>query len=477
MTVHSNYVDGQWVAASEGVANRNPSDLGDVVGHYAHADAKVAQDAVQAACRAQTAWASTPPLDRSRMLQRVARGIEARAEDFARLLSREEGKTLAEARGEAQRAADVFAYYANEIFRQQGELHDSIRPGVTVEVTREPIGVALLITPWNLPLAIPAWKTAAALAYGNCVVLKPSEVSPGSAWLLAQEIHAAGFPPGAFNLVMGTGAELGRTLLEHPGVAGVSFTGSVPTGRKIVDDAIGSYKKVQLEMGGKNALVVLDDADLGIAVDCALDGAFFATGQRCTASSRLVVTKGIYERFMAQMRLRMSQLRVGHALDADTQIGPVASREQFERDLSYIALARSEGGDVVGGEPLQRNSDGYYLSPCLVSGLSNSARVCREEIFGPVTCAIMVSDYEEALATANDTVFGLSSGICTTSLKHASHFRRHSQTGLAMVNMPTSGVDFHVPFGGRKASSYGSRELGRYAAEFFTTPKTSYIRT
>jgi alpha-ketoglutaric semialdehyde dehydrogenase len=476
MKVHSNYVDGQWVQASEGVANINPSDIGDVVGHYAHADVSLARDAVQAASRAHPAWVSMSPLERSRLLQRVARGIETRAEEFAQLLSREEGKTLAEARGETQRAADVFSFYANEIFRQPGELHDSIRPGVTVEVTREPIGVALLITPWNLPLAIPAWKTAAALCYGNCVVLKPSEIAPGSAWLLAEEIHAAGFPPGVFNLLMGTGSALGRTLLEQPEIVGVSFTGSVPTGRRIADAAIGSYKKLQLEMGGKNALIVLDDADLGTAVDCALDGAFFATGQRCTASSRLIVTKGIYERFMTEMRHKMSKLRIGNALASETQIGPVASREQFERDLTYIALARSEGGEVVGGEPLKRNSDGFYLSPCLVSGLPNSARVCREEIFGPVSCVIAVSDYEEALSTANDTQFGLSSGICTTSLKHASHFRRHSEAGLAMVNMSTSGVDFHVPFGGRKASSYGSREQGRHAAEFFTSVKTAYIR-
>lgn len=476
MKVHPNYVDGRWIEASEGAANLNPSDIDDVVGYYAAADENLAQAAVDAAHRAQPTWALSSPLDRSRMLQRVSRGIEARIEDFARLLSREEGKTLAEARSEAQRAADLFSFYASEIFRQPGELHDSIRPGVTVEVTREPIGVALLITPWNLPLAIPAWKTAAALAYGNAVVLKPSELAPGSAWLLAEAIHAAGCAPGVFNLVMGTGAALGRTLLDAPGIAGISFTGSVATGRRIADAAIGSYKKIQLEMGGKNPLIILEDADLDVAVDCALDGAFFATGQRCTASSRLIVAKGVHERFMAAMHDRMSSLRVGHALDEETQIGPVANSEQFERDLSYIELARREGGKVRGGEPVKCDSNGYYLSPCLVEGLPNSARVCREEIFGPVACVIVVSDYEEALATANDTAFGLSSGICTTSLKYALHFRRHSQAGLAMVNMSTSGVDFHVPFGGRKASSYGSREQGRHAAEFFTSVKTAYVR-
>ncbi|MBT2305213.1 aldehyde dehydrogenase family protein [Variovorax paradoxus] len=476
MTVHANYVDGRWIAGSDAIANINPSNVDDVVGHYAHADARLAREAVLAAHHAQASWGLSSPMQRSRPLQAVARGLETRIEEIALLLSREEGKTLGEARGEIQRAAEIFSYYAGETLRQAGGLHDSVRHGVTVEVTREPIGVVALITPWNVPLAIPAWKVAPALAYGNCVVLKPSEVAPGSAWLLSEIIAAAGFPPGVFNLVMGTGAELGRALLDAPELAGVSFTGSVPTGRSIADAAISGYKKLQLEMGGKNALVVLNDADLDLAVECALDGAFLATGQRCTASSRLIVTKGIYGRFVDEMNRRMSALRVGDALDNQTQIGPVASRAQFERDLHYIALARSEGGTVTGGEPLKRDHEGFFLSPCLVTDLGNNARVCREEIFGPVACVIAVNDYEEALATANDTQFGLSSGIVTTSLKHASHFRRHSQAGLVMVNMSTSGVDFHVPFGGRKSSSYGSREQGQHAAEFFTTTKTSYIR-
>ncbi|MBT2305109.1 aldehyde dehydrogenase family protein [Variovorax paradoxus] len=476
MKIHCNYIDGEWISATSGVANINPSNTDETVGWFAHGDARLAQDAVSAAGHARAAWAATGPLQRARLLEAVAAGIAARAAEFANTLSREEGKTLPEAQGETQRAEDIFRYYAGEVLRQAGELHDSIRPGVTVEVTREPIGVALLITPWNLPLAIPAWKTAAALAFGNCVILKPSEVAPACAWLLADVIHAAGFPPGVFNLVMGTGAELGPALLDNTIVSGVSFTGSVPTGRRIADASIATYKKLQLEMGGKNALVVLDDAELNIAVECALDGAFFATGQRCTASSRLVVTRGIYDRFVEEMLRRMSQVRIGHALNPETQIGPVVSQDQLERDLGYIALAKQEGGDLTGGELLERPHPGHYLSPCLVTGLRNDARVCREEIFGPVACVIKVSDYEEALAIANDTQFGLSSGICTTSLKHASHFRRHSQAGLAMVNMSTSGVDFHVPFGGRKASSHGSREQGRHAVEFFTAMKTSYIR-
>ena len=450
--------------------------MGDIVGYYAHADAHIAQEAVLAAHHAKTSWGQAPLMERSRLLQSVSKGLEVRIDEISMILSREEGKTLPEARGEVQRAADIFNYYANEIFRKPGEVHDSIRHGVTIEITREPIGVVLLITPWNLPIAIPAWKVAAALAYGNCVVLKPSEVAPGSAWLLTEIIHLAGFPKGVFNLVMGTGSNLGKAMIEQPEVAGISFTGSVATGRHIANTAISSCKKLQLEMGGKNALIVLDDAELNLAVECAIDGAFFATGQRCTASSRIIVTKGIYEVFVSEFLRRTSELRIGDALDSRTQIGPVASRVQFERDLSYIELAASEGGKVTGGEVLKSQHEGFFLSPCLVTDIPNDSRVCREEIFGPIACVIPVADYDEALATANDTEFGLSSGICTTSLKYASHFRRHSQAGLAMINMPTSGVDFHVPFGGRKSSSYGSREQGQHAVEFFTVTKTSYIR-
>lgn len=469
-------IDGQWCEATENIENINPSDLSDPVCRVANATAALARQAVEAAKRAQPAWAATGLQARAQMLKDISRGILARSQELAQTLAKEQGKTLPEARGEVQRAADIFDYFAGEVFRLGGELFQSVRSGVEVEISREPLGVVALITPWNFPIAIPAWKSAPALAFGNTVVLKPSEFTPATAFLFAQIIQDSGVPDGVFNLVLGTGAEIGQALLEHAAVSGVSFTGSSATGRKIAAAAIAGNKTLQMEMGGKNALVVLDDADLDIAVSCALDGAFYSTGQRCTASSRLIVTPGIYDRFVQQLSDKILALNVGHALDDNSQIGPVSNEPQLEKNLSYIEMARNEADSLIGGKRLQRPSEGYYLQPCLALDVDPRARIAREEVFGPFACVLRAQDYEHALAISNDTEYGLSSGICTQSLKYASHFRRNTQSGLAMVNMPTSGVDFHVPFGGRGASSYGSSEQGHHAREFFTCSKTSYIR-
>jgi aldehyde dehydrogenase (NAD+) len=334
-----------------------------------------------------------------------------------------------------------------------------------------------MITPWNFPIAIPAWKIAPALAYGNCVVIKPADLVPGCAWAIADILQRAGIPAGVFNLVMGRGSVVGQRILSHKGVDAITFTGSVGTGRKVAEAAIASepMKKVQLEMGGKNPMVVLDDADLAVAVEACVNGAFFSTGQRCTASSRLIVTEGIHDRFVAAMTERLQGLVVDDALKAGTQIGPVVDQSQLDQDLKYIQIAKDEGGKLVfGGEVLKRDTPGFYLQPALFTETTNAMRISREEVFGPVANIVRVKDYDEALAVANDTAFGLSSGICTTSLKHATHFRRNAEAGMVMVNLPTAGVDFHVPFGGRKGSSYGSREQGTYAREFFTTVKTAY---
>ncbi len=324
-------------------------------------------------------------------------------------------------------------------------------------------------------MAIPAWKIAPALAYGNTVVMKPADLVPGCAWALAEILAKAGLPAGVFNLVMGRGSVVGETLVNHPDVAAISFTGSVGTGRAIAAKAIARMAKVQLEMGGKNPLVVLDDADLPTAVNAATQGAYYSTGQRCTASSRLIVTAGIHDRFVAAMTEKLKSLKVDDALAAGTDIGPVVDQSQLDQDLAYIEVGKAEGARLaVGGERLTRGSEGYYLAPALFTDANNGMRIAREEIFGPVACVIRAAGYDEALALANDTEFGLCSGIVTTSLKHATHFKRHAQAGMVMVNLPTAGVDYHVPFGGRKGSSYGSREQGRYAAEFFTTVKTAY---
>ena len=409
------------------------------------------------------------------MLDAVGNAILARKDEIGRLLSREEGKTLAEGIGETARAGQVFKFFAGEALRVVGDLQASVRPGIDVEVTREPVGVVGLITPWNFPIAIPAWKAAPALAFGNCVVMKPADLTPGCAHILAELLAEAGCPPGVFNLVMGRGSVVGEAMLNHPDINAISFTGSVPTGRRIAVRCAETMKKVQLEMGGKNPMVILDDADLAVAVPACLNGAFFSTGQRCTASSRLIVQEGIHDAFVDAMSNAMKKLVIGDALDTATQIGPVVSESQLNANLSYVDLAREEGAEVIGGERLSLSQDGYYQAPALFVGSNNEMRINREEIFGPCASVIKVASFEEAVAVANDTEFGLSAGICTRSLKHASVFKKQSQAGMIMVNLPTAGVDYHVPFGGRKGSSYGSREQGRYAIEFYTTVKTSYV--
>lgn len=471
-----NYIGGEWVAGGSWAPNRSPSDLDDVIGEYAQADAAGTRAAVAAAVAAFRQWSVSSIQDRANILDKVGTDILARREEIGRLLAREEGKTLPEAIGETVRAGHIFKFFAGEALRLSGEKLPSVRPGVEVEVTREPLGVIGLITPWNFPIAIPAWKIAPALAFGNTVVFKPAQWTPGCAWVLAEILAASGLPPGVFNLVVGSGSVVGETIVEHPDVAAISFTGSVATGREIARKAIGRMARVQLEMGSKNPLVVLDDADLGIAVNVAVQGAYFSTGQRCTASSRLIVTEGIHDRFVAALTGKLGSLRVDNALIAGSDIGPVVEQPQLDQDLDYIALGQQEGARLaIGGERLERATQGHYLSPALFVDATNAMRISREEIFGPVACVIRARDYEEALAIANDTESGLSSGIVTTSLKYASHFQRHAQAGMVMVNLPTAGVDYHVPFGGRKASSYGPREQGRYAAEFYTTVKTTYI--
>lgn len=472
-----NYIAGEWVVGNEAAPNVNPSNTQDSLGEFARASAAEAQTAIDAAYDAFPAWAHSSIQTRHDLLKRIGDEILARKDELGRLLSREEGKTLPEGIGEVARAGQIFQFFAGECLRMAGEKLPSVRPAIDVEITREPVGVVGLITPWNFPIAIPAWKIAPALAYGNTVVFKPAELVPGSGHALAEIISRAGVPAGVFNLVMGRGSVVGEALLQSPKVAAISFTGSVPTGRRVAMSAITAdpMKKVQLEMGGKNPMVVLDDADLNVAVDCAINSAFFSTGQRCTASSRLIVTDGIHDRFVAAMQERMAKLVVDDALKAGTQIGPVVDQTQLDQDLKYIRIGQEEGAKLVaGGELLKREAPGFYLQPALFTEVANSMRVAREEIFGPVATVIRARDYDEALELSNDTPFGLSSGICTTSLKYASHFKRHAEAGMVMVNLPTAGVDYHVPFGGRKGSSYGPREQGRYAQEFYTIVKTAY---
>jgi aldehyde dehydrogenase (NAD+) len=474
MAVLNNLIAGEWTPGPDSILSLNPSDTNDVVGECAAASSAQVVQAVQAARAAFAQWSQTTTQVRSDLLHAVASELLARKEELGELLAREEGKTRLEGIGEINRAGQVFRFFAGEVVRFGGEKLPSVRPSIDIEVSRSPVGVIGVITPWNFPVAIPAWKIAPALAFGNTVVFKPSEITPVMGWTLVDVISKAGGPPGLINLVNGDGPTTGQAVVAN--VDAVSFTGSVPTGRVIARHAIERMIPVQCEMGGKNPLVVVDDADLDTAVSCAVDGAFFQTGQRCTASSRLIVTEGIHNRFVDAVAERLGTLVFDHALKPGTNVGPAVDREQYEKDLSYLEVGKKEGAKVrVQGGAVERSTPGYYVAPTLFVDTTNDLRINREEMFGPIATVIPVRDYEQALAVANDTDFGLSAGICTTSRKYARHFQANAQAGLVMVNLPTAGLDYHVPFGGTKASSYGPREQGRYAEDFYTVVKTSYL--
>ncbi|MGR9184359.1 aldehyde dehydrogenase family protein [Rhizobium leguminosarum] len=474
MTIYQNLIAGEWVG-SNATKNINPSDTNEVVGLYADGSADDTRNAIAAAKAAFPAWSRSGIWERHVILKKAGDEIMARKDELGALLAREEGKTLPEATGEVIRASQIFEFFAGEALRLAGEVLPSVRPNIGIEITREALGVIGIITPWNFPIAIPAWKIAPALCYGNTIVFKPAELVPACSWAIVDILHRAGLPKGVLNLVMGKGAVVGQAMLESPDVHGITFTGSTGTGRRVAAASIEHNRKFQLEMGGKNPMVVLDDADLNVAVEAAANSGFFSTGQRCTASSRLIVTEGIHDKFVAALTDKLKTLVVDNALKAGTHIGPVVDERQLKTDTDYIEIGRKEGAKLAfGGEVIARETPGFYLQPTLFTEATNQMRISREEIFGPVVSVIRVKDYDEALATANDTPFGLSAGIATTSLKHATHFKRNSEAGMVMVNLPTAGVDFHVPFGGRKGSSYGPREQGKYAAEFYTTVKTAY---
>ena len=472
--LHKNLIDGEWVGG-DGIPNINPSNTDEVVGLYARGTLDDTHRAIAAAKAAFPSWSRSGLLERHSILSKTAHEILARKEELGALLSREEGKTLPEGIGEATRAGQIFEFFAGEALRLSGETIPSVRPGVGVEITREPIGIVGIITPWNFPIAIPSWKIAPALCFGNTVVFKPADLVPGCSWAIVDILHRAGLPKGVLNLVMGKGSVVGQAMLDAKEINAFSFTGSVGTGRRVADASVKVMRKFQLEMGGKNPTIVLDDADLKVAVESVANSAFFSTGQRCTASSRIIVTEGIHDKFVAALSERVRNLKVGDALEKGIEVGPVVDPGQLKQDTDYIEIGKKEGAKLAaGGELLKLKTPGYYLQPTLFTEATNQMRISREEIFGPVASVIRVKDYEEALATSNDTEFGLSAGIVTTSLKYATHFKRNAEAGMVMVNVPTAGVDFHVPFGGRKGSSYGAREQGKYAAEFFTQVKTAY---
>ncbi|MDR5752129.1 MULTISPECIES: aldehyde dehydrogenase family protein [unclassified Caballeronia] len=454
------YLNGGWETGATVGLSLNPSDLDEPVGEYVRADARQTDAAIDAASAAFPEWSRSSGMRRAEALDAIGGELLARRAELGRLLAREEGKTLPEAIAEVTRAGHVFRFYAGEALRIGGAHRSWVRPNVDIDITREPLGVIGVVTPWSFPLAIPASKIAPALAFGNCVVFKPAERVPACAWALADIVSRSGLPAGVFNLVLGSGRQAGARIVANPLVQGVCFAGSAATATSVREAAAARETRVQLDTGGKNPLVVLNDADLDTAVDAAIDGAYFSAGQRATASSRLIVEAGMYDRFVDAMLARLATLDVDHALKKSVDIGPLADEAQLRKSLDTIASGRKEGAQLLhGGAPLERATRGFFLQPALFAG-THEMRIAREEIFGPVAVVIRADDAAHALHLANETPRALCAGICTQSLQHATHFRRYSQSALVTVNLPTTGVDHHVPFDN---------------TDFYTTTKTAYV--
>jgi alpha-ketoglutaric semialdehyde dehydrogenase len=464
------YINGGWETGATAGVSLNPSDLDDPIGEYVRADVRQTDGAIEAAHAAFRDWSFASAQRRADALDAIGSEMLARREELARLLAREVGNVLPEALAEATRAGQLFKLFAAEALRAFVEPLASARAGVDIDVTREPLGVVGVITPWSAPLAIAAAKIGAALAHGNCVVYKPAESAPACAAALASIISRAGLPAGVFNLVMGSGRKVGARIVAHPLVAAISFAGSSDTGARVLQAAAARQARVQLEMGGKNPFVVLADTDLDGAVHAALTGAFSATGQRSTAAARLIVERAVFAPFVDALQAKLAKLTVDHALKHGTDVGPVANAAQFERNLDYVRIGEQEGAQLLcGGRPLARATRGYFFEPALFIG-EPGHRIAREEIFGPLAVVLRADDYEHALHLANDSAYGLCAGICTRSLERARHFRRHVQSGLVTINLPTTAVEHHGPGGGRKASAYGASDAG-----FWTAVKTAYV--
>jgi aldehyde dehydrogenase (NAD+) len=477
---YGNFIGGEWVAPSTGTyaPDRNPASVDDIVGHFPVSGQKDALDAVAAAKAAFPGWAGTPGPARGRILWRAVELLRARLDELARTLCREEGKTFAEAKGEVMKGINLFEFFAGEGFRTHGKtLPSELRQTLTFTL-RQPLGVVALITPWNFPFAIPAWKSAPALVTGNTVVMKPASNTPATAALLAEVLHEAGLPKGVFNLVTGPGGAVGNTLVDHPDVQAVSFTGSNQIGMALNERCAKRGIKVTCEMGGKNPVVVMDDADLDLAVTGILQGAYGSTGQRCTATSRVVLQRGIAARVIERLVAGASALKVGNGLEPGIEMGPAVDESQLKTDLSYADIARSEGATVlVGGQRLTGGAydQGYFVSPAVVTGVKPGMRIHQEEVFGPLIAVVEVGDFEEALAVANGVEFGLSASLYTRDSNLAMKFVERAEVGMVHINNPTVGGEAQLPFGGWKHTGIGEREMAEEGAEFFTQLKTVFF--
>jgi alpha-ketoglutaric semialdehyde dehydrogenase len=469
-----NYVGGAWRTARSGETyeKRNPMRPDEVVGEFPACDERDVDDAVAAAQEAFPSWARMPAPQRGNLLMKVADVVEGRAEQIANEMTREMGKPLRESRGEALRAAAILRFYGGEGYRAVGELFQQTLTGGQIQTLRRPLGVVGLITPWNFPAAIPMWKLCPALAYGNTVVLKLAWDAPHTGLLLAECFDEAGLPAGVLNVITGAGSKVGNALVHDPRVRAISFTGSVPVGQSVRDEATTEGKRVQLELGGHNPLIVLPDAKLDAAVEGAYAGAFWSAGQKCTATRRIYVQETIYDEFRSRFLDRIARGHVGDPTDPQTEVGPIVNETQFGEILSAIERGRNEGGTVIAGG--ERGPEGYVVQPTVFEGVRDDAFLSCEEVFGPVTSLYRFGDLDEALRRANAVEFGLSAAIFTQSLEAVQQFTAGAQAGLLHVNSQTAGAEVHVPFGGIKSSGWGPHEQGRAAIEFYTEVVTLY---
>jgi len=477
----TNFIAGAPASASDGktFAVTNPARTSDVVAHFPSSTVTDVERACGSAAEAHAAWAALPAPRRGEYLFKAAERLEARLPQLGEEMTREEGKTLPEALGEVKRAINIFRYFGGEGARQATQQIPSERDNVICYTLRKPLGVVGLITPWNFPSAIPAWKLAPALVTGNTVVLKPASLAPLSAFRLVEALHEVGLPKGVLNFVTGSGGKIGDGLVNHPALRALSFTGSCQVGDGLYEKATRRRIRVQLEMGGKNPTVVLRDADLDYATEVLVNGAFFSTGQKCTACSRAIIERPIFEALVAKLVARTRRLKIGNGLDPGIEMGPAIDEAQLQTNLRYVEIARQEGARLLcGGQRLQGAGydEGYFMEPALLDQVTPEMRIAQEEVFGPVLALMVAEDFDDAMRLANAVRFGLSAAVVTRDLTRVHQFIQRIEAGLITVNLPTAGVEYQLPFGGTKESSFGMREQGSAALDFYTESRTVYLK-
>ncbi len=476
--VFQNYINGEWTGGST-FENRNPANIDEVVGEFIKGSPADVAAAADAAHSAFSAWSTLPAPARGNFLFKVADILDRKFDDIAADMTREEGKTLPEAKGEVRRSINIFRYFAGEGSRLFGIQAPSERDRVHMFAIRKPVGVIGLITPWNFPSAIPAWKLAPALICGNTVVMKPASVAPLSAWRLIEACHEAGIPKGVVNFVAGSGGTLGQALVDAKPLKAVSFTGSCGVGEWLHEQASKRRLRIQLEMGGKNPTIVLADCDFNSAVENTVNASFFSTGQKCTATSRAIVEDAIYDKFVAALVERTKKLKVGNGMEPGVEIGPAVDESQMNTDLEYIEIGRKECGEpLCGGRRLTGGAydKGYFVEPTVFGNVTEDKRIAQEEIFGPVLAVMRAKDFEDAMRIANNVPFGLSASVQTTNVSRVFDFVYRMEAGLLTVNLPSAGVEYQLPFGGTKESSFGPKEQGPAAMDFYSDYKTVYLK-